>query len=427
MSFLESSSREILKYLVPIAFFFFCACQNDSNLNSQAEKVSLIKSNTLGALDLTSDAFELSSTRESQLLVFNSLFNGVDGYRLPGNPSADTLLEFFNELRNGYLQKDEGIDYSHIRKEYHTFTHAMDVLITTHALLNSGGAVYLTSGERASLLIAALGHDVLHTGVNNSFLIETKHPYYLELGENSLQERRSARYILELLDKHGILLVEDDMNDKQKKEIRESRNLIEQSILWTDIKRHTDQMKAMSEAMEKVLNALNQTRVGEQEGDIEGAGKADMDANLDVSTSLDSEARILIASFILHCADISNPGKRWESCERWAGLVMNEFFSQGDLQKKLGLKPSMNCDRSTVSVPACQVGFGKFIIRDLYKLLSKILHDGGGQMVKRFNSNHAKWQELQALVEKTGTPYTIKFSPPSQEGGWIGEFRVGEN
>ena len=105
---------------------------------------------------------------------------------------------------------------------------------------------------------------------------------------------------------------------------------------------------------------------------------------------------------------------------------MNEFFSQGDLQKKLGLKPSMNCDRSTVSVPACQVGFGKFIIRDLYELLSKILHDGGGQMVERFNSNHEKWQELQALVEKTGTPYTIQFSPPSQEGGWIGKLRVGE-
>jgi hypothetical protein len=426
MSFLESSLREIPRYLALIVFLFFCSCQNEADLNTQAEEVLVIKSNALGVLDLTSDAFELSSTKESQLLVFNSLFNGVDGYRLPGDPSADTLLEFFNELRNGYLQKDEGIDYSHIRKEYHTFTHAMDVMITAHALLNSGGAVYLTSGERASLLIAALGHDVLHTGVNNSFLIETKHPYYLELGENSLQEKRSARYILELLDKHGILLVEDDMSDEQKKEIRELRNLIEQSILWTDIKRHAEQMKAMSEATEKILNALNQAREEEQEGEIRGAGETDIDANLDVSTLLDSEARVLIASFILHCADISNPGKSWESCERWAGLVMNEFFSQGDLQKKLGLKPSMNCDRSSVSIPACQIGFGKFIIRDLYELLSKILHDGGGQMVERFNSNHEKWQELQALVEKTGIPYAIQFSPPSQEGGWIGKLRVGE-
>ena len=57
-----------------------------------------------------------------------------------------------------------------------------------------------------------------------------------------------------------------------------------------------------------------------------------------LSTKFSSEERILLASFILHCADISNPGKDWPVCERWANLVMNEFFAQGDLEKNLGGK-----------------------------------------------------------------------------------------
>jgi hypothetical protein len=86
----------------------------------------------------------------------------------------------------------------------------------------------------------------------------------------------------------------------------------------------------------------------------------------------------------------------------------------------------MNCDRDTVSVPGCQIGFGKFIIRDLYTLLQEILHDGGGYLLNNFNSNQKKWKALHAIGEKTGSPYTMKFLPPSKEGGWIGELRTNE-
>ena len=60
----------------------------------------------------------------------------------------------FAEIREGYFLKTEGID-EHIRREYHTFTHAMDVMVTTHALLRGGAAVFLTSDEQAALVFAA--------------------------------------------------------------------------------------------------------------------------------------------------------------------------------------------------------------------------------------------------------------------------------
>ena len=103
---------------------------------------------------------------------------------------------------------------------------------------------------------------------------------------------------------------------------------------------------------------------------------------------------------------------------------MNEFFSQGDLQKKLGLKTSMNCDRNSVSVPGCQVGFGKYVINDLYTLLKITVHDGGSYLLTNFNSNQQKWQELLIKEDNTNLPYEMKFSPPTREGGWMGELRV---
>ena len=391
-------------------------------LISCAERSNVIEDE----IGFISDAFEFSDTRESQLAVFDSLFFGQAGYELPGNPDPQSLRAFFDELRSGYFFEAEEIDYSIIRREYHTFTHAMDVMVTTHALLKSGGGVYFSSGERASLVLAALGHDVLHTGVNNSFLIQTNHPYFQELGEDSLQEKRSARFVLELLDKHGILVESEEMDEVQRNEILESRNLIEQSILWTDIKRHNEQMEAMKNAKEGILSILQKKRSDKKNKEVAGAGVLDLDGGLNISSSLDHETKTLLASFILHSADISNPGKAWEHCERWAVLVMNEFFSQGDLQKKLGLKPSMNCDRSTVSVPGCQIGFGKFVIRDLYALLQEILHDGGGYLLNNFNSNQEKWKSLQSISQETNSSYKMKFLPPSEEGGWMGKLRANE-
>jgi hypothetical protein len=408
-----------------VLFLFLFACENSSNsLDPQHDKINqnLIVCETL---DFSSDAFTLSHSKKSQLAVFDSIFLDQGGYKLPGNPSSETLHAFFDDLRQGYLKKDNGIDYSFIRKEYHTFTHAMDVMITTHALLSSGGAVYLSQGETASLVLAALGHDVLHTGVNNSFLIQTNHPYYQELSEHSLQETRSANYVLTLLDKHRILTIEVGMNEDLRKEILEARNLVEQSILWTDIKRHKEQIEAVASAKENILAILNKQREVPAPEGIVGARKKDLNNGVNISDLLDSKTRTLMGSFILHCADISNPGKDWVKCERWAVLVMNEFFSQGDLQKKLGLKPSMNCDRSTVSVPGCQVGFGKFVIHDLYVLLKETVHDGGGYLLENFISNQEKWKSLHAIVEETGAPYAMKFSPPSREGGWMGDNKAG--
>ena len=379
------------------------------------------------SLGFESDSFELSSTHESQMSVFEALFMTPEGYKLPGNPDPLRLKAFFRDVRQSYFRKAEGIDYSIIGKQYHTFTHAMDVMITTHALLRSGGAVYLPADEQAVLVLAALGHDSVHSGVNNSFLISTKHPYFLETGSRSLQEKRSVKHVLGLLDKHEILVVKKGMGKDLQDEIIGARNLIEQSIMWTDISRHKEQMEKVSAIVPELIDSLKKAR-GEaglqyprNQVEVNGSMPGDLALPAKIYSSLRDDTRVLLGSFLLHVADISNPGRDWVTCERWAGLVMHEFFSQGDFEKKLGLPVSMNCDRDKVMVPFAQIGFGKFVIRDLYELLSQSLHSGGNYLLTNFETNQKEWQSIEKKVKSTGTPYAIKFEPPSEEGGWLGE------
>ena len=123
--------------------------------------------------------------------------------------------------------------------------------------------------------------------------------------------------------------------------------------------------------------------------------QANSEQHIDLSSSLDKDTRSLIASFILHTADVSNPGKKWPVCERWANLVMEEFFGQGDLEKSKGMKPSMNCDRLTVKTPECQLGFGKYVVHDLYSTLAQIIPDGGNFLLRNLNKNQKLWQRLK--------------------------------
>jgi hypothetical protein len=86
----------------------------------------------------------------------------------------------------------------------------------------------------------------------------------------------------------------------------------------------------------------------------------------------------------------------------------------------------MNCDRSKVLVPFAQIGFGEFVIRDLYELLSQTHHTGGNYLLTNFEKNQMKWQTIEEEVKSSGKPYSIKYEPPTREGGWLGEVRGSE-
>lgn len=48
---------------------------------------------------------------------------------------------------------------------------------------------------------------------------------------------------------------------------------------------------------------------------------------------------------VLKCADVSNPCRNWESYITWANMVTEEFFNQGDQERKEGLDVFPTMDR----------------------------------------------------------------------------------
>ena len=48
---------------------------------------------------------------------------------------------------------------------------------------------------------------------------------------------------------------------------------------------------------------------------------------------------------------------------------IEEFFKQGDMEKRLNLPVSFNCDRDTVSLPQSQLGFIDAIVSPLFSIV----------------------------------------------------------
>ena len=73
---------------------------------------------------------------------------------------------------------------------------------------------------------------------------------------------------------------------------------------------------------------------------------------------------------VIHTADISNPTKKFDIYFKWAKLVVEEFYAQGDKEKELGLK--CFCDRDKVTIYRNQIGFIDFIELPFFSLVVKV-------------------------------------------------------
>merc|ERR1719456_1496031 len=54
--------------------------------------------------------------------------------------------------------------------------------------------------------------------------------------------------------------------------------------------------------------------------------------------------------------------KPWPICQKLSKKVMDEFFAQGDMEKRNGFPVQMINDRARVNIPNSQIGFIEFLI-----------------------------------------------------------------
>ena len=84
------------------------------------------------------------------------------------------------------------------------------------------------------------------------------------------------------------------------------------------------------------------------------------------------EDKTQILQMLLHCADLANPTKEFETYKKWTDKVMTEFWNQGDLEKKLGLSVQAMYDKEKADVISTQLGFLDFIVVPLWEMWVEI-------------------------------------------------------
>ena len=114
-----------------------------------------------------------------------------------------------------------------------------------------------------------------------------------------------------------------------------------------------------------------------------------------------SEEKQALLDFFIHAADLAHNTKLFKISIQWVELLSNEFWNQGDKEKKEKLPVSFLCDRNNIDIPNSQVGFIKGFIFPTFDILTTIFPSLRYTMDNARN-NLKCWEKLAEEHRLTG-------------------------
>mmetsp|Transcript_114630 Transcript_114630/g.220881 ORF Transcript_114630/g.220881 Transcript_114630/m.220881 type:complete len:984 (-) Transcript_114630:115-3066(-) len=312
-------------------------------------------------------SYRFNSLTLSKQQMTNIGFYAISTFHDDGDGFFNT--ESDRAVLSRFVQK---VESEYLPNPFHNFSHGIDVLHGVCRMMRMmQSETFLTELEQFSLLIAALGHDLGHPGVNNGFLSEVGHELALQYNDLSPLENMHVSKL------YNIVVVQD-LNVFQmlpKEQYKEVRRYCIETILHTDMMGH--------QAMVKDLQMVFQMNVEIfTKGDTPSSQVFNQPAS-----------KTLVMNNILHSADVSNPCRTWEVSHAWANCVLEEFFSQGDQEKMLGVPVQFLNDRDKLNRPNSQIGFLEFMIAPFFiaqiKLFPK-MHEYGDHLAH----NLKQWEDM---------------------------------
>uniref|UniRef100_A0A674PJS4 Phosphodiesterase n=1 Tax=Takifugu rubripes TaxID=31033 RepID=A0A674PJS4_TAKRU len=265
-------------------------------------------------------------------------------------------------------------DY-HNDNPYHNAVHAADVTQAMYCFLQEPMlSKSLTSCDILLGLLAAATHDLDHPGVNQPFLIKTNH-YLATLYRNtSVLENHHWKSAVGLLRETGLfshLPPEDSRNMEAD---------LGSLILATDISRQNDYLSRFRRHLDQDDLCLS-----------------------------NASHRHFVLQMALKCADICNPCRPWELSKQWSEKVTEEFFQQGDIEKKHKLEISPVCDRASNTVGNIQIGFMTYVAEPLFVEWARFSDTRLSQtMLGHMGLNKASWGSLQQEQSSAEVPFEEK-------------------
>ena len=295
------------------------------------------------------------------LLEYHGLVNELD-LDLP------RMAAYFRRIQDGY--KDN---------PYHSCVHALDVMLNTSYFIRQEAiAQLLTPLDQLAALLAAAIHDHEHPGVNNNFLVATRHEWAIRYNDQSVLE---AHHVAS----SWALLMRDEYNfvaALPREQLLSLRELVLQLVLATDMRHHFEHTARLCAKCS--ADALSPT--SREDGMVPR-----------------DDVRFLLC-VVVHAADISNGLKPQALSLRWALAVMEEFFRQGDLEATLGLPISPFYDRATTSIAAAQIGFLNVVVRPYFEPLCAFLGPAvTAEVFHHLVENVRVWEEQGNALISTST------------------------
>uniref|UniRef100_A0A1A9UU50 Phosphodiesterase n=1 Tax=Glossina austeni TaxID=7395 RepID=A0A1A9UU50_GLOAU len=267
------------------------------------------------------------------------------------------FLNFMTTLEDHYVKDNP----------FHNSLHAADVTQSTNVLLNTPALEgVFTPLEVGGALFAACIHDVDHPGLTNQFLVNSSSELALMYNDESVLENHHLAVAFKLLQNQGC----DIFCNMQKKQRQTLRKMVIDIVLSTDMSKH---MSLLAD-----LKTMVETKK------VAGSGVLLLDNYTD---------RIQVLENLVHCADLSNPTKPLSLYKRWVGLLMEEFFLQGDKERESGMDISPMCDRHNATIEKSQVGFIDYIVHPLWETWADLVHPDAQDILDTLEENRDYYQK----------------------------------
>jgi hypothetical protein len=231
---------------------------------------------------------------------------------------------------------------------YHNDLHAADITQTCLLYFKLGDLQKkhnFYKYEICTVFLSCMCHDYHHPGVNNNFLKETNDKLSIRYNDASILENMHISATFKLILSNKDCNIFEDIEKELYKKIR--KGMIS-CVLATDMTFHNIYVDFLKNELKSI-----------KENHIENLS----DKNIE-------EKHQKYLNLLIHSSDISNPTKLFDIYFEWGKLVVEEFWAQGDKEKKLNL--ACSCDREKVTIYQSQLGFINFIEIPYFSLIAEM-------------------------------------------------------
>jgi len=325
------------------------------------------------------DVFELEvcSLGNPLLNICKTVFT-EERYEFVSNSKIEQgrLLEFLLQIEQGY---GSGQEEGAVNK-YHNRVHAADVLQSVHFFLTTCGFAHvLTDIEQMALLLAAVVHDYKHPGRSNLFVCKTRGKLAIIYNDISVLENFHISQAMALLqqDRYNFVRYFDDPT------YASFRKYMIGLVLATDLKVHFDLLGEFNALTAEVMDASTPASTNT--------------TNIQDEKSEEDNSQMIFSAMkiCLKAADIAHPTKNLKLHQKWTDLLAEEFYLQGDEERKLGMEVSSPYCRQSTNLAESQKGFINFLVKPLFASWVKYMNsDDAAVLTENLENNLAHWEEL---------------------------------